>query len=238
MHIDWLTVCAQALNFLVLMWLLKRFLYKPILNAIAARETHIARQLADAAEVEATAHKEQAEFKTKNDAFDKERAALISQAKSEADTLRTTLLKEANEEADALRLQRKKALQAELHDLNSDIVKQTKQQVFAVSAKLLVELADAALEERMVAVFIEQLKALSNKKKSALTAENAIITSAFPLSPEQQEILKFEIKSESLKFKITPDLISGIEISSGGQKLAWSIKDYLETLEQEASHAA
>ena len=48
MLIDWFTVGAQALNFLVLVWLLKRFLYKPILNAVDAREKRIAAELADA----------------------------------------------------------------------------------------------------------------------------------------------------------------------------------------------
>jgi len=38
MLIDWFTVVAQVINFLILVWLMKRFLYKPILNAIAARE--------------------------------------------------------------------------------------------------------------------------------------------------------------------------------------------------------
>ena len=48
MLIDWFTVGAQALNFLILVWLLKHFLYKPILNAIDAREKRIAAELADA----------------------------------------------------------------------------------------------------------------------------------------------------------------------------------------------
>ena len=47
MLIDWFTVGAQALNFLVLVWLLKRFLYQPILDAIDAREKRIAKELAD-----------------------------------------------------------------------------------------------------------------------------------------------------------------------------------------------
>jgi F-type H+-transporting ATPase subunit b len=37
MLIDWFTVGAQVLNFLILVWLLKRFLYGPILDAIDAR---------------------------------------------------------------------------------------------------------------------------------------------------------------------------------------------------------
>jgi len=49
MLIDWFTVGAQALNFIILVWLLKRFLYKPILGAVDAREKRIAAELADAA---------------------------------------------------------------------------------------------------------------------------------------------------------------------------------------------
>ena len=48
MLIDWFTIGAQALNFLILVWLLKRFLYRPILNAIDARENLVARELSDA----------------------------------------------------------------------------------------------------------------------------------------------------------------------------------------------
>ena len=47
MLIDWFTIAAQALNFLILVWLMRRFLYKPILNAIDAREKLIAKELAE-----------------------------------------------------------------------------------------------------------------------------------------------------------------------------------------------
>jgi F-type H+-transporting ATPase subunit b len=48
MLIDWFTVGAQAINFIILVWLLKRFLYKPILDAVDAREKRVATELADA----------------------------------------------------------------------------------------------------------------------------------------------------------------------------------------------
>ena len=66
MLIDWFTVVAQILNFLVLVWLLKRFLYKPVLDAIDAREKGIATKLADAEAKEAEALKEHQEFDDKN----------------------------------------------------------------------------------------------------------------------------------------------------------------------------
>ena len=65
MQINWFTVIAQILNFLILVWLLKRFLYKPILNAIDEREKKIASQLKDADNRESMAKKEQDEFMKK-----------------------------------------------------------------------------------------------------------------------------------------------------------------------------
>ena len=70
MLIDWFTVCAQTLNFLILVWLMRQFLYKPILRAIDAREKKIAKELADADAQKAEAHKERDEFQRKNEEFD------------------------------------------------------------------------------------------------------------------------------------------------------------------------
>ena len=66
MEVDWFTVIAQILNFLVLVWLLKRFLYKPVLNAIDEREKKIASELEDAAIHKAEARKEKEKFLQKN----------------------------------------------------------------------------------------------------------------------------------------------------------------------------
>jgi F-type H+-transporting ATPase subunit b len=80
MLIDWFTVSAQTLNFLILVWLMKRFLYQPILHAIDAREKRIATELADADAKKTEAQKERDEFQCKNDELDRQRAALLSKA--------------------------------------------------------------------------------------------------------------------------------------------------------------
>src|ERR1700688_2739310 len=103
MLIDWFTVGAQALNFLILVWLLKHFLYKPILNAIDARKKDIAAQLADAQAKKADAQKEHDDFQNKNKAFDEQRSALLVKASDEAKTERERLLDEARKAADNLR---------------------------------------------------------------------------------------------------------------------------------------
>ena len=95
MLIDWFTVGAQALNFLILVWLIKRYLYKPILDAIDAREKLIAARLADAEAKKTEAKKESDEFQHKNEEFDAQRAALLNKATGEANAERKRLLEEA-----------------------------------------------------------------------------------------------------------------------------------------------
>ena len=103
MLINWFTVIAQAINFLILVWLLKRFLYKPILHAIDEREKGIATQLAEAEAKKAEAQKERDDFQHKNEAFDQERSALLKKATDEANAERQRLLDQARKDADALR---------------------------------------------------------------------------------------------------------------------------------------
>ena len=118
MLIDWFTVIAQVLNFLILVWLLKHFLYKPILSAIDAREKKVADELADADAKEAEAQKEKEEFKRKNEEFDQQRAELLSKAKDEAKAELQRLLEEARREASDLRSKQQEALRSDKQNLN------------------------------------------------------------------------------------------------------------------------
>ena len=113
MLIDWFTVAAQALNFLILVWLMKRFLYKPVLNAIDAREKRISTELANADAKKAEAQKEHDEFQQKNTEFDRQKAALLSKATGEAQAERQRLLDEARKAAADLSSKRREALKTE-----------------------------------------------------------------------------------------------------------------------------
>jgi len=243
MLIDWFTVGAQTLNFLILAWLLKRFLYKPILDAIDAREDGIASKLAHAEAKEAAAQKERDEFKRKNEAFDKQRAALLSQATTEANAERRRLLDEARQAAVVLRAKRQDALRNEQQSLNDEIGRRTRQEVFAIARKTLTDLANATLEDQMSAVLTRRLRELDEKEKAALvkvlraSSAPAVVRSAFELPPQQktaiQQALNDLCSGEiAVNFETVPDLISGIELSANGHKVAWSIADYLGSLEK------
>ncbi len=244
MLFDWFTIAAQALNFLILVWLMKRFLYHPILNAIDAREKLIAKELADAATQKAEAQKEHAEFQKKNEDFDQQRAALLTKATEEVRIGRERLLEDARKAADALSSKGQTALLNDAHSLNQAISRRTQQEVFAITRKALGDLATVSLEERMGEVFDRRLHALDGPAKAVLGAalmknsEPALVRSAFDLPASQraaiQNALNETFSAEiPVRFETAPDLICGIELAANGQKVGWSIAEYLATLEKE-----
>ncbi len=246
MLINWFTVLAQAINFLILVWLLKRFLYKPILHAIDEREKGIATQLAQAEAKEAEAQKDRDDFQHKNAVFDHERAALLNKATDEAKAERERLLDEARKNADALRAKRQTALQSEQRNLNQEIVRWTQKEVFAIARKTLADLAGTSLEERMVDVFVHRIRALTGAPKDQLatafkTSNRTVsVHSAFDLPPTQRSAIESAVKETfapeaKVQFETAPELVSGIGLSINGHKIAWSIADYLSTLEKSAS---
>jgi F-type H+-transporting ATPase subunit b len=244
MLIDWFTVGAQVLNFLILVWLMKRFLYQPILNAIDARETKIAVTLADADAKQTEAQQERDTFNEKNDTFDHERAAMLAKATDEADVERQRLLEGARAAADSLTAKRQQALDNSAEQLNQAIARQTQEAVFSISRKALADLATTELEERVSDRFIRRLRALDEPTRTAMctalttASEPTRISSAFTLPEDQRNLIQNAINetfsaSIPLEFKTAPDLISGIELSASGQKIAWSIADYLTSLQNE-----
>ena len=246
MLIDWFTVGAQALNFLILVWLLKRFLYKPILTAIDAREKLIAAELADAASKKTEAQKERDDFQHKNDVFDQQRAALFSKATEDAKVERQRLLDEARNAAAALNAKRMETLRSDAQQLSQSIARRTQQEVFAIARKTLTDLATTSLEERMCDVFVRRLMEMDGKTKECIgdalktASEPALIRSTFELpEPQRASIQKALNETFSaairIKFETAPDLVSGIELTTNGQKVAWSISDYLATLEKGVS---
>ncbi|MGC9451362.1 MAG: F0F1 ATP synthase subunit delta [Oceanipulchritudo sp.] len=243
MLIDWFTVGAQVLNFLILVWLMKRFLYKPILNAIDAREKRIARELADADAKRAEAEKERAAFQLKNEEFDGQRAARLSQVAEEAKAEHKHLLEEARKAADALSAQRRESLAIDARNLNQAVTRRAQDEVFAIARRALSDLASTSLEERMGAVFTRRLHELSGEAKHVLSealqtaAEPALLRSAFDLPADQRAAIQNALNETfsadvRVRFETAPDLVSGIELSSNGRKVAWSIAAYLKSLEK------
>jgi F-type H+-transporting ATPase subunit b len=243
MLIDWFTVGAQIVNFLVLVWLLKRFLYRPVLKAIDAREKRIAAELGDADVKKAEALKERDEFQAKNKNFEDQRTALMVKATDEAKAERERLLGEARKATDAFRALQEKSVQNERERMSGEIIRLVTGEVFEITRKALADLANVSLEERIGEVFTRRLREMDDKAKEALAgafetaSEPAVVRSTFDLGAAQRaaiqnalnEVFSSEIR---LRFETSPGGVCGIELSSNGQKLSWNVASYLTSLER------
>jgi len=241
MLIDWFTVGAQVLNFLILVWLLKRFLYKPIINAIDTREARIRKERADADAIKTEAEAARDDFQKKSADFKQERASLLQKATEEVAAARQRLMAEAQGAADALTAKRATALQTEAQALATSITDRARDEVFAVARKTLKDLADVSLEDRICDTFVHRIAAFRDQPDSAVskairTVSGPIpVRSAFALSKEHQAAIRSALHTTfstdaQLTFETAPQLISGIDLTVGGQKLAWSISEYLSSL--------
>jgi len=243
MLIDWFTVGAQVLNFLILVWLLKRFLYKPILRAIDAREQQVSAKLADAVAKQAEAQQDRDLFQQKNAEFDGQRASLLGKATEDANAERQRLLGQAREAADALGMKRRQTMINDAHSLNQALGRLAQDEVFAIARKALTDLASTSLEERVGKVFTRRVREMAGQAKEGLggalktASAPALVRSAFDLPEEQRAAIQNALNETFsadilLRFETAPDLVSGIELTTNGQKVAWSIADYLASLEK------
>ena len=243
MLIDWFTVIAQVFNFLILVWLLKRFLYKPILDAIDARESRIAKSLAEADQKKMEAQQEREEYEIKNQTFNQERDTMVRQMRDEVNLKRQNLIDEAHQAADDISTKRYEALQRGQNAFGTEIARRAQDQIFLISRKTLQDLADTNLEERITEVFIRKLREIDGDEKRELaealiaSSKPANVSSAFELSKEQQASIRQALNETfasdiSVRFEIKPQGVGGIELTSNGQRIGWNIDGYLSFLQK------
>lgn len=248
MLIDWFTAAAQAVNFLVLVWLLKRFLYRPVLDAIDARERRIADRLRAAEEQAAEARRLGEDFRRRGESLERERVALLDQAGAQAEAQRRRLIDEARREAAGLRARLEEGLRNERGELLAAVSANVQREVFAIARKALADLASADLEQRIAEAFVVRLRGLDGEPRQQLAAafgassRPAVVQSAFELPAAQRSAIEEALRENlgvggGLRFETVPELVGGIELATDGHKLSWNLADYLAALEDSVSQA-
>jgi F-type H+-transporting ATPase subunit b len=138
---------------------------------------------------------------------------------------------------------RQESLRNEERNLHQAIRRRTQEEVFAIARKALTDLGTVSLEERLGEVFTRRLREMDGKAKEALgqalkgASDPGVVRSAFDLPADQraaiQNALNETFSAEvRIRFETAPDLIGGIELTTNGQKVAWSIADYLASMEK------
>ena len=241
MLIDWFTVAAQIINFLLLIYLLRRFLYRPIQRVIQQREASIAAQMQEAVTLQAAATAAAADYAQRRAELDAQRAVLLDQARAETDAWRKEATAQARREIEDARTGWYKSVQAEQDAFLRTLRQRLAAQVCAISREALADLADADLEQRVLHVFIRRLHRLDEDQQALLAAMHADhaalhVRSSFPLASEARASLQQALQHAlgehaAINYLVDPTLLCGIEVSNHGHKLAWTLEDYLTGLE-------
>lgn len=245
MLINWFTVIAQVVNFLILVVLLKFLLYDRIISAMDEREETIRSRLEDTQKKRKDAEQEAEAFRTKNREFEAQRENMHFQAKQEAEVRRKELVQQARMEVDNLKRRWQGAVQREKESFIQDLRQMTSQEVYAIARRAFEDLANANVEEHAVEAFITHIKNL-NRAEARETANliredrnRVVVRSAFeiPSGMRQKisETLNEQISKEiHVTYETSPKLLMGIELKTQSRKISWNLDNYLETLEERA----
>ncbi len=238
MTIDWITVSAQIINFLFLVWLLKHFLYQPVIRTIERREQHIADRLTVAQERERLAEEKAHNHQHKVEELERTREQFFTKAKHDAEKTKRQMLDEARDEVTVTRKHWQRQTIQEKEEFLRNLQRQAADIIQVIARKTLADLANAGLEEQIAHCFIQRLKALNDKDfRKALRQSSApvIIVSAFELSAATRGRLTRAVHEHlaegvEVEYDESPQLVCGIELTAEGRRLSWNSDDYLEQL--------
>lgn len=246
MHIDWFVFFAQIVNFLILLFLLKKFLYGRIIGAMDAREARIAATFAEAEKAREEASRSVLMCEKQLQDIQSASGEMMSKARAEADAYRRELMDQARKEVDEIQNRWTETLRSERENFFQELRRLTGTQVYAITRRVLKDLADIDLEQQIVQILSERIEMLNREEREKIrimmtAGEKITIQSAFDIPPEAREKLNVTLRRSigsgiDVAYEKSDDVMSGYELRINGYKIAWSMKDYLDTLEEKFYH--
>ena len=247
MIIDWYHVIFQIINFLIIVFLLRRFLYGPIIRAMDEREQKIVEREETAAAREEKANKEKDEYRQKSEELEEQEEEILEKATQDAEKEKKELLDKARSEVEETRQRWEESLEREKESFVAELRRRIGSQACSIARRCLEDLADARLEELIWNLFLQKLAKLPDAEtkelEKALQAEDggAELLSAFEAPDSKIEELKKSLTellpgikdAPAIKTKKDQSLVCGIELQAGGYRVAWNIENYLDDLEDE-----
>ena len=243
MIINWYTVFFQIVNFLVLVFLLRRFLYGPIVENMAARESKIIEREEAAAQIASEAEVQARDYQQKVATLQERDAEVLAKVKENAEIESRQLLAKAREQVDETHKRWHEAVAREQESFIHNLRSQVGRQACQIARQCLKELADENLETMIWAIFSEKLGQLppeekSNLQKAFVGTDKVILSSTFKPTEEKLQKLTTNLseifgKKIQISQQTSTDLICGVELEVGGYRVAWSVAEYLGGIEKE-----
>ncbi len=242
MLIDWFTVIAQIVNFLVLVALLKHFLWGRLVAAIDEREKHIAERLAGAEKKnqEAEGLKEQA--RSEEAALGEKHDQIIRQAQHQAEDERNAMIQRARDEVRGLEVRWHEDLEREQTAFLDHLKRRAAAEMLTVIRRALADLACTDIQECATHTFLEKIKKLDPAALRDLVGKELTVLSPLevpgPVQREIQAALEERLGAPvALQFQRAPAMAWGIELRGNGRRIGWTPDSYIESLEENLKEA-
>lgn len=245
MELDWTTFALEILNFLVLIWVLKRLLYKPILKVIAERKAEIQKTLSDAESLRKEAQALRDQYENRQAEWNRAKETARNRMVEEVNAEKVRLLAELQASLEQDRAKARALEQRRLTDLTRQAEDAAIAQGELFAARLLTRLASAELEAKLVEVLLEDLRRIPDERRQAIriacgkSEVPAFVTSAYVLSQPQRKSLLEAIqsllgRSVSCEWREDQDLVAGIRLSLGPWMLGANLQDELKAFSETA----
>lgn len=238
------TFLAQIVNLFLLIWLLKHFLYRPVLNIIDKRRKEIEDSVKDANQQLSEAEKIKENLARQEQNFDKLRQKRLDELDRDIQQQKAQMLKELELNYRTRRQKLQDDLDRSWHTAEANIQEMIGSEFMLLSQKILTEWSNQTPTEQMLALFGKKISTLPAKKRAELqkllAQEKSIqITTPGVLSKKQQDTLKNILsqnfvlpKNMRFHYKKRPDLVLGLEIRVGEFVLDWNLNTYLNEMNQ------
>ncbi len=244
MHLDWWTFALQTVNFLILVWLLQRFLYRPVAAAIARRREEILRALTDADRERAKAAEESRRLADARAEAANERTRLLAEAREQTMREKEGELAEARSEAQRMLAEARARVDAERQAVVHTLRAQSARLGVALAQRLL---RDSRLDDsldpflgRAISV-IERMPAeeRASLRRQAAAAGIDVITAA-PLGESAEQSCRTRLATvfgdeADLRFAVEPELLAGIELRAPSMVIGDNWRDSLNAAAAEVS---
>ena len=223
MHFDWWTLGLQTVNFAVLVWLLNRFLYKPVLRTVDARRAEIDARYAALAKADGETSARRAAIEGERTGIAAEREALLKAAASEAEAAAAARRAEAEHKAAALLEDARKTLAVEREAALGEARRVALDLGAELARRLLAELPAKQRAEAWLERVDQELAELPESERDALRASlaeaGAVVTvvTASPLPDGVAEIWRARLGQRlgdgiAVAFAVEPVLVAGAEL--------------------------
>lgn len=248
MGFSWVTFIAQILNLFVLVWLLKRFLYHPIIDAITKRQAYIEGKVKKAAAEYEAAQKQREALKQEADAFEEAREKRLADVAKEVEDLKNQQTADVMSSMAALRLKTQSDLNREVQSAQLEIRNLMATHFLHLTDTVIKELSGLSPLAQALLLFQKKVSSLSKSEISDIN--NTLkkmgiieVVSSDVLNAKEEKALKaflastFKTEALPMRFSVDKDLILGIEVRIGETNLEWHLKSYLAALETNLNNA-